>query len=51
MGPPHLAEAWKGSPNGFLFPPMLFPHNALAFRPQACFLGEKEIPKVKVAKP
>jgi len=26
-----------GSPAEILFPPMLFPRNALAFGPQACF--------------
>ncbi|HXZ38579.1 MAG TPA: hypothetical protein VEL68_21295, partial [Thermodesulfobacteriota bacterium] len=39
-----------GSPNGFLFPPMLFPRNALASGPQACFLAEKRLAKVKVGK-
>jgi hypothetical protein len=29
---------------------MLFPRNALASGPQACFLAEKEIAKVKVGK-
>jgi hypothetical protein len=29
---------------------MLFPRNALAPGPQACFLGEKEIAKVKMRK-
>jgi hypothetical protein len=31
-----------GSPAGILFPPMLFPRNALASGPQACFSAEKK---------
>jgi hypothetical protein len=31
-----------GAPRGFLFPPMLFPRDALASRPQVCFLMEKK---------
>jgi len=49
MGPPHFAEARRDS-NGFLFPLMLFTRNALAFEPQACFLAEKRLAKVKVHK-
>jgi hypothetical protein len=30
------------------FPPMLFPRNALASGPQACFLAEKPTPKMKM---
>jgi hypothetical protein len=36
-----------GSPDGFLFPPMLFPRNALASGSQAYFFPEKEMEKVK----
>jgi hypothetical protein len=38
-----------GSPDGFLFPPMLFPRNALPSGPQACFFAKKKKTKVKGA--
>jgi hypothetical protein len=31
-----------GAPAGILFPPMLFPRNALTSGPQACFFAEKK---------
>jgi hypothetical protein len=39
-----------GSPAGFLFPPMLFPRNALPSGPQACFFAEKGTAKVRGAR-
>jgi hypothetical protein len=48
--PASFCGSTEGSPSGFLFPPMLFPRKALASGPQACFLAEKEIAKVKVGK-
>jgi hypothetical protein len=47
MGPPHFAEARRESPERNLFPPMLFPRNALASGPQAFFFAEKGTAKVK----
>ena len=39
-----------GSPERILFPPMLFPRNALASGPQVCFFAEKATASVKVSK-
>jgi hypothetical protein len=50
MSPPHSAEARGGFPERILFPPMLFPRNALVSGPQACFFAEKTIAKVKMGK-
>jgi hypothetical protein len=48
--PASLCGNTIGPPAGIFFPPMLFPRNALTSGPQACFLAEKRIAKVKGGK-
>ena len=49
-GPASPCGSTGGSPERILFPPMLFPRNALASGPQACFFAEKAIARMKVGK-
>ena len=41
-GPASICGNPIGSPDGFLFPPMLFPRNALAPGPQVCFFAKRK---------
>jgi hypothetical protein len=47
-GPAPFCGSMAGSPGGILFPPMLFPRNALPSGPRVCFRAEKRFTKVKV---
>jgi len=48
--PASLCGNTIGPALGILFPPMLFPCNALTSGPQACFFAEKKNTKVKGAR-
>jgi hypothetical protein len=50
-GPASSCGSTGGSPGQILFPPMLFPRNALVSGPQVCFSAGKRIAKANGSKP